>query len=62
MKLSWARCGKSVWRLLRDERSGSTAIEYAIIAAGIAVVIVSAVSQIGTEVVAMFTRVLPGLT
>ena len=42
------------------ETSGATAIEYAILAAGIALVIVTAVHQIGTEVSSMFTQVSAG--
>ena len=40
--------------------SGTTAIEYAIIAAGIAVVIVGAVSSIGSSVKGTFTTVTSG--
>jgi pilus assembly protein Flp/PilA len=39
------------------ETSGATAIEYAILAAGIALVIITAVQQIGSDVTAMFTQV-----
>jgi pilus assembly protein Flp/PilA len=40
-----------------SEESGTTAIEYALIAAGISVAIVTAVTLIGTEVAALFTKV-----
>lgn len=40
--------GKFVLRFLRDE-SGATAIEYGLIAAGIAVAIISAVSSVGSS-------------
>ena len=40
---------------------GATAIEYAIIAAGIAVVLVTAVSAIGTSLKSSFTSVATGL-
>jgi pilus assembly protein Flp/PilA len=43
-------------RLLRDE-SGATAIEYALIAAGISIVIVTAVKNIGTALDTTFTSV-----
>jgi pilus assembly protein Flp/PilA len=41
---------------LADE-SGATAIEYAIIAAGISIVIVASVSGIGTKLTSTFTTV-----
>ena len=43
-------------RFLRDER-GATAIEYAIIAAGVAVAIVAAVNSLGVSVVGLFESV-----
>jgi pilus assembly protein Flp/PilA len=43
-------------RFMRDER-GATAIEYAIIASGIAVAIVASVSNLGSSVKGMFTSV-----
>ena len=43
-------------RFLRNE-SGATSIEYAMIAAGIGVVIVGVVSNLGTKVKATFTTV-----
>jgi pilus assembly protein Flp/PilA len=43
-------------RFLRDE-SGATAIEYGLIAAGIAVVIITAVQLIGTNLSATFQKV-----
>jgi pilus assembly protein Flp/PilA len=43
-------------RLLRDE-SGATAIEYALIAAGISIVIVTAAKSIGTNLSGTFTSV-----
>jgi len=43
-------------RLLRDER-GATAIEYGLIAAGIAVAIVAVVQGIGTNLNSTFTKV-----
>jgi pilus assembly protein Flp/PilA len=43
-------------RLIRDER-GATAIEYAMIAGGIAVAIVAAVNALGVSVKAMYDSV-----
>lgn len=43
-------------RFLRDERA-ATAIEYAMIAAGIGVAIVAAVNSLGVSVVALFQNV-----
>lgn len=48
--------GRTFRRFLRDER-GATAVEYAIIAAGIAAVIVSAVSALGTTVKGLYEAV-----
>jgi pilus assembly protein Flp/PilA len=47
-------------RMLRNflkDTSGATAIEYALIAAGISAVIVSAVNSLGTKVTGLFTKV-----
>jgi pilus assembly protein Flp/PilA len=43
-------------RFMKDER-GATAIEYAMIAAGIAVAVVGVVTALGTSVSGMFTKV-----
>jgi pilus assembly protein Flp/PilA len=43
-------------RFLRDER-GATAIEYAMIAAGIAVAIVAAVNALGVSVLGMYETI-----
>ena len=43
-------------RLLRDEQ-GATAIEYAMIAAGIAVAIVAAVNALGVSVLGMYQTI-----
>ncbi len=45
-----------VSRFLKDE-SGATAIEYGLIAAGIAVVIITAVQLVGTNLKATFNTV-----
>ena len=47
---------KLVQRFARDE-SGTTAIEYAIIGGGIAVVIVAAVQTVGGKLTTIFTNV-----
>jgi pilus assembly protein Flp/PilA len=39
------------------DTSGATAIEYALIAAGISIVIVTAVNSLGTKVAGLFTKV-----
>ena len=47
-------------RMLRNflkDTSGATAIEYALIAAGIAIVIVNAVNSLGIKVTGLFTKV-----
>lgn len=46
----------TVKRFLKDE-SGATAIEYGLIAALIAVAIITAATNVGTELVTTFTRV-----
>lgn len=48
-------------RFWQDEEA-ATAIEYAIIAAGISVVIVASVNSIGTSVKGLFTNVSTGLS
>lgn len=42
---------------LLDDRSGATAIEYALIAGGASIVIVGAVQGVGSKLVAIFTSV-----
>ena len=54
-----ANVGQDVRRLLADE-SGATAIEYAIIAVGVSVVIVAAVTSVGSSVKGSFTKVSGG--
>lgn len=51
---------KTIKRFASDN-SGATAIEYALIGLGIAVVIVASVATIGTDVAAIFTDVDAGL-
>ncbi|MGV3635986.1 MAG: Flp family type IVb pilin [Pseudorhodoplanes sp.] len=48
--------GRTFRRFVRDERAG-TAIEYAIIAAGVATVIVTAVNTLGETVLGLFEKV-----
>jgi pilus assembly protein Flp/PilA len=45
-----------VWKFLADQ-SGATAIEYCLIAAGLSIVIVTAVNGIGTSLNSKFTSV-----
>jgi pilus assembly protein Flp/PilA len=47
---------KSIWRFVADE-SGATAIEYGLLAALIAVVIIGAVKLVGTSLNNAFTNV-----
>ncbi|HET7678888.1 MAG TPA: Flp family type IVb pilin [Xanthobacteraceae bacterium] len=47
---------RTVSRFLRDE-SGATAIEYGLIAAGIAVAIITMVNTIGTSLNTKFTEI-----
>jgi pilus assembly protein Flp/PilA len=46
----------SIYKFIRDE-SGATAIEYGLIAAGIAVAIIAVVNSVGDKVNAAFTSV-----
>ena len=48
--------GKTIQRLLRD-RSAATAIEYGLIAAGIAVAIIAIVSTLGSQIAGIFTTI-----
>ena len=48
--------GALAGRFLRDE-SGATAIEYSVMASGIALAIVTAVSTLGNNTVALYNRV-----
>jgi pilus assembly protein Flp/PilA len=45
-----------IQRFLKDD-SGATAIEYGLIAAGIAVAIITAVNTVGTNLTATFTSI-----
>ena len=47
-------------RFLKDE-SGATAIEYGLIAAGIAIAIVTAVNLVGTRLNNLFNKIASGL-
>jgi pilus assembly protein Flp/PilA len=53
---------KSLFARFAKDESGATAIEYALIAAGIAVVIITAVDLIGTNLSALFTGIAGKLT
>lgn len=57
---SKAAAGRLLGRFLRDE-SGSSAIEYAIIASGVSIVIVGAVATLGTAVKDFYTSVADAL-
>jgi pilus assembly protein Flp/PilA len=46
----------SIWKFLRNEQ-GATAIEYGLIAAGIAVAIIAAVQGLGTNLANTFSTV-----
>ena len=52
---------KFLSRFVSDD-SGATAIEYGLIAAGIAVAIITVVSNVGTDVNGTFGKVASGLT
>ena len=60
LRMLGANVGQDFRRFFANE-SGATAIEYAIIAVGIAVVIVAAVSSIGSSVKNSFTSASNGL-
>ncbi|MBP01667.1 MAG: Flp family type IVb pilin [Rhodospirillaceae bacterium] len=45
----------------KRDNSGATAIEYALIAAGIAIVIITALGLVGDELVVLFGKVTDGL-
>jgi len=47
-------------RFLKNQ-SGATAIEYALIAAGISMAIVAVVSMVGTTLIGVFTKIDTGL-
>lgn len=49
-----------IYNFKRDN-SGATAIEYALIAAGIAIVIITALGLVGDELVVLFGKVTDGL-
>ena len=50
------------WLALRSDKRGVTAMEYGLIAALIAVVIIGAVTTIGTELSAVFTKISTNLS
>ena len=49
----------SIARFVKDE-AGATAIEYAVIAGGISIAIITVVGALGTATVANFTAVMDG--
>jgi pilus assembly protein Flp/PilA len=56
LKLQHTAIARSVFRFLRCE-NGATAIEYAMIASGVAVAIVASVGSLGSVVKGLFTSV-----
>lgn len=50
-------CVSDLLRRFTSNNSGATAIEYALIAGGISIVIVVSVSGVGDELVSIFTEV-----
>ena len=48
-------------RNFKHDNRGATAIEYALIAAGIAIVIITALGLVGDELVVLFGKVTAGL-
>jgi pilus assembly protein Flp/PilA len=50
-----------IWLALRSDRRGVTAMEYGLIAALIAVVIIGGVTTIGTKLAATFTAIAAAL-
>jgi pilus assembly protein Flp/PilA len=59
-EFSKAAAGDLLGRFIRDE-SGTTAIEYAIIASGVSIAIVGTVATLGTEVKNLYTAVTDAL-
>ncbi|MBX8827364.1 Flp family type IVb pilin [Ochrobactrum sp. SFR4] len=53
---------KAIFKRFRKNESGATAIEYGLIAALIAVVIIGAVTMLGTSVATQFFRVGSAIT
>ena len=49
-------------RAFLTDESGATAIEYALIAGSLSIVIVASVTSIGTKIKSYFTRVSSGLS
>lgn len=50
------------FRAAAESRSGATAIEYGIIAAGISVAIIAALNTVGNEVSTLFDTIADGVT
>ena len=61
VELDRRRCMKSFLSRFFSDESGATAIEYGLIAAGIAVTIITIVATVGTDLSAKFTAVDNGL-
>jgi pilus assembly protein Flp/PilA len=60
LKSSTVSISTSLQRFLRDAR-GATAIEYALIASGVSIVIVATITGLGTNVKGLFTTVATAL-
>lgn len=58
--MTWSHLLASVRRFHRDQ-SGATAIEYALVASGIAVAIAASVLSLGTSVEGLYQRVLDAM-
>jgi pilus assembly protein Flp/PilA len=57
--IGWSRCRRTPGR---SRQRGVTSIEYALIGALIAVVIAGSVTQVGTTLSSLFTRVADGVS
>jgi pilus assembly protein Flp/PilA len=60
LELDKAKVGGLIGRFLRDER-GTSAIEYAIIASGVSIVIVGTVATLGTAVKGFYDSIASAL-
>jgi pilus assembly protein Flp/PilA len=57
MNRFWNSLPATVRLLLRDDERGTTAIEYAIMASGIALAIISTVFSLGTSVTNLYDKI-----
>lgn len=56
-KYKKSRHAQKGWAIFANDCSGATAIEYALIAAGISIAIVATVNNVGSQVAVLFTSV-----